>query len=337
MKHLAPLVRPLTLAALLGAGWNTPPAWPQAVAAVKAEAPLRGRAWQLANQAYAHYQAGRFARAATAAASAVQLRPDLLRLRMLLIYSLQKQGKNEEALKAIASARAAGLDEATLQQAETNVRAAAAGGAAGGPAGATASEAYNKAFPIATQAYTDYNAKNYADSARRAEQAFRLDPSQGQWALLWIGALEAQEQLGAAIEAADAALALDPPNKSDLVAKRQTLRRSQAVLPAQKAYQALIANNPAQAVPLAREAVALAPGTASHRLLLITSLLLAEQLPDAEKAADEALAQDNEDTAALGMRGYIRQRQGKTAQANEDFDAVLKQDWLDEKQSANLR
>src|SRR2546427_5706531 len=47
------LVRPLTLAALLGAGWNTPPAWPQAVAAVKAEAPLRGRAWQLANQAYA--------------------------------------------------------------------------------------------------------------------------------------------------------------------------------------------------------------------------------------------------------------------------------------------
>src|SRR2546427_6958865 len=35
------LVRPLTLAALLGAGWNTPPAWPQAVAAVKAEAPLR--------------------------------------------------------------------------------------------------------------------------------------------------------------------------------------------------------------------------------------------------------------------------------------------------------
>src|SRR5256885_12087015 len=53
----------------------------------------------------------------------------------------------------ISSARAAGLDEATLQQAETNVRAAAAGGAAGGPAGATASEAYNKAFPIATQAY----------------------------------------------------------------------------------------------------------------------------------------------------------------------------------------
>lgn len=37
------------------------------------------------------------------------------------------------------------------------------------------------------------------------------------------------------------------------------------------------------------------------------------------------------------MRGYIRQRQGKTTLANEDFDDVLKQDWLDEKQSANLR
>jgi tetratricopeptide (TPR) repeat protein len=225
MKHLAPLVRPLTLAALLGAGWNTTPAWPQALHPVKAEAPLKGRAWQLANQAYAHYQAGRFARAATAAEAAIRLRPDLLRLRMLLVYSLQKQGRNEEALKAIASARAAGLDDATLQQAEVNVRAASAGSATGG-AGAKVSDAYNKAFPIATQAYDDYNHRNYADSARKAEQAFRLDPTQGQWALLWIGALEAQEQLGAAIDAVDAALALNPPNRSDLVARRQTLQRS---------------------------------------------------------------------------------------------------------------
>lgn len=335
MKPFAPLLRPLTLVALLGACWSTPPAWTQALPATTAEAPLKGRAWQLANQAYAHYEAGRFARAATAAASAIRLRPDLLRLRMLLVYSLQKQGKSEEALKAIASARAAGLDEATLKQAEENVRATtAAGGPGAAPRG---SEAYNKAFPIATQAYDDYNRKNYTDSARKAEQAFRLDPTQGQWALLWVGALEAQEQLGAAIEAVDAALALGAPNRSDLVARRQTLQRSQAIVPAQKAYQALIANNPAQAVPFAREAVALAPATASHRLLLITSLMLAEQLPQAEQAADEALKQDDEDTAALGMRGYIRQRQGKTAQANEDFDAVLRQDWLDDKQSANLR
>src|SRR2546425_8949615 len=47
-------------------------------------------------------------------------------------------------------------------------------------------------------------------------------------------------------------------------AKRQTLRRSQAVLPAQKAYQALIANNPAQAVPFARDAVPGASRSEEH-------------------------------------------------------------------------
>jgi Flp pilus assembly protein TadD len=328
---MKPIVRPIALALLLGAGWTTLPVASQPPSGAAAEAPLKGRAWQLANQAYAHYEAGRYARAASSAEAAIKLRPDLLRLRLLLVYSLQKLGKTDEALQAIAAARAAHLDPAALQQAEDNMRAAAGGGAQ------TGSEAYRKAFPIATQAYEDYNSKNYAASASKAEQAFRTDPSQGEWALLWINALEAQELRHEAIEAAEAALRLGAPNKSDLVAKRQTLRRSLAVLPAQKAYQALIANNPAAAVPFAREAVAQAPEVASHRLLLVTSLMLSDQLPAAEQAATEALQQDDEDTAALGMRGYIRQRQGRTAQANEDFDAALAQDWLDEAQSNDLR
>ena len=32
------------------------------------------------------------------------------------------------------------------------------------------------------------------------------------------------------------------------------------------------------------------------------------------------------------MRGYLRQRQGKTEEADADFDAALKQDWLDDSQ-----
>ena len=35
------------------------------------------------------------------------------------------------------------------------------------------------------------------------------------------------------------------------------------------------------------------------------------------------------------MRGYLRQRQGKTEEADADFDAALKQDWLDDSQRRN--
>ena len=75
--------------------------------------------------------------------------------------------------------------------------------------------------------------------------------------------------------------------------------------------QALIANRPGDAVPLARQAVALAPDTASHRLLLMTALMLDGQLAAAEDAATDALRQDDENTVALVMRGYLRQRQAR--------------------------
>ena len=78
--------------------------------------------------------------------------------------------------------------------------------------------------------------------------------------------------------------------------------------------------------------MALAPDTASHRLLLMTALMLDGQLAAAEDAATDALRQDDENTVALVMRGYLRQRQGKTEEADADFDAALKQDWLDDSQ-----
>ncbi|WZB73389.1 hypothetical protein WJ968_35860 [Achromobacter xylosoxidans] len=83
--------------------------------------------------------------------------------------------------------------------------------------------------------------------------------------------------------------------------------------------------------------MALAPDTASHRLLLMTALMLDGQLAAAEDAATDALRQDDENTVALVMRGYLRQRQGKTEEADADFDAALKQEWLDDSQRRNVR
>jgi len=292
------------------------------------EAPLSGRAWKLADQAYKQYQAGRFAQAAASAAGAVRLRPDVLRLRMLLVYSLQRAGKLEDARKAADEAIKYGFNAPALQEASANLA------QAGGP---PPTEAYRLGFPLATQAYSEYNAQQYAESAAHAEQAFRTDPSQGAWALLWIGALEAQEKLDDGIAAANAAMSLGAPNTSDLKARIQVLRARKAVDPASAGYQAIIDNRPKKAIPFAREAVSLAPDDDSYRLLLISSLMLDNQLAAAEDAATEALKQNDENTVALEMRGYLRQLQGKKTLADADFDEAIKQDWLDEGQVRHVR
>ncbi len=335
---MTPLTRSLILSAALACVWAAAPAAAQTPA--KAEAPLEGAAWQFADEGYKNYDAGKYALAQQQAESAIALRPDVERLRLLLIYALQKQGKLKEADQAAANAIKNGLDTPALRQARANLRPqtaarpAGAGAVAGGPA---TTSAYRRGFPIATRAYADYNRADYPAAARGAEQAFRIDPKQGAWAMLWLDALEAQGKYEEADTAAAKAIALGAPNRNDLTARQQTMKRRMAIKPAEAGYQALIANRPGDAVPLARQAVALAPDTASHRLLLISALMLDNQLQAAEDAATDAMKQDDENTVALVMRAYLRQRQGKTDLANADFDAALKQDWLDDDQRRNIR
>lgn len=327
--------RSLVLSAALACAWAAAPVGAQAQA--RAEAPLEGAAWQFADEGYKNYDAGNYALAQQQAESAIVLRPDVERLRLLLIYALQKQGKLDEADKAAADAIASGLDSPALRQARANLRPAAATRPAASPAGPRASSAYQRGFPIATRAYADYNRADYSAAERGAERAFRIDPKQGAWAMLWLDALEAQGKYAEAEAAAAKAVSLGAPNSNDLAARQQTLKRRMAVKPAEEGYQALIANRPGDAVPLARQAVALAPESASHRLLLITALMLDNQLAAAEEAATDAMRQDDENTVALLMRGYLRQRQGRTQEADADFDAALKQDWLDDEQRRNVR
>jgi tetratricopeptide (TPR) repeat protein len=96
-----------------------------------------------------------------------------------------------------------------------------------------------------------------------------------------------------------------------------------ALLQAQQAYRSLSTQDDAAAVAQARAAVELAPEVATYRLLLITAQLQQGQLADAERSADQALQADGQDLNARVMRGYLRQRQGNSLLANEDFDAAL--------------
>jgi len=183
---MTPLTRTLLLSAALASVWTAAPvaalaqANTQANPQAKAEAPLEGAAWQFADEGYKNYDAGKYELAQQQAESAIALRPDVERLRLLLIYSLQKQGKLKEADQAAADGIKNGLDTPALRQARANLRpqtsARPAPRAAGG---AAPSSAYQRGFPIATRAYADYNRADYKAAARGAEQAFRIDPKQG--------------------------------------------------------------------------------------------------------------------------------------------------------------
>lgn len=233
----------------------TTPAYAQSDAPL----PLSGPAYRLAEQAFASYERGDYSAAYRQASEASRLRPDVVRLRLLQIYALQKLGRGDEARQQARNALNAGLKDpalAGLASAAPNVSSATGARAAPTTRQPPAERAYQQAFAIATEAYTAYNNDQMAVAASKAEQAFRQQPQQGAWAMLWVASLEAQQQLEQADAAAATALQLGAPNVADLRAKRVALGRQRAVKPAQDGYQALIAQDFGAAAGFAREAVA---------------------------------------------------------------------------------
>ncbi|QGM03939.1 NfrA family protein [Stenotrophomonas maltophilia] len=292
-----------------------------------AQLPLSGAAYRIAEQAFAAYERGDYRAAYQQSTEAIRLRPDVVRLRLLQIYALQKLGRGAEAQQQARRALDAGLKDSALPvlaAAAPTTTTGAARSAAVPRAPATAADRNNRqAYMLATEAYAAYGAGQMGIAASKAEQAFRQQPKQGAWALLWVAALEAQQQPEQADAAIGIALQLGAPNVEELRARRVALRRQRALLQAQQAYQSLSAGEDAAAIEQAHAAVELAPDVASYRLLLITAQLQGDQLADAEHSADQALQVDANDLNARVMRGYLRQRQGSTLRANEDFDAAL--------------
>lgn len=301
--------------------------------ALAAEVPLEGVAWEQADQAYRSYQSGRYRDALQQVDAALKLRPDVARLNLLKVYTLQKLGRRNEARQAAQSALKRGVRSAELRASLDNLQPQQPGGGSG-PA---PSAAFQRGFPYATKAFAAYNANDMASAASDAEVAFRADPSQGLWAMLWVNALEAQQRWADAVKAVDTAIALGAPNTTDLQARSQSVKRRMAERPTLLAYQALIGGRPGEAATLAREAVDLAPDVANQHLLLVTALLQDKQFAAAEQATDRALEENDENTVMLGMRAYLRQLQGKADAARADFDEALAQDWLDDSQLYNLR
>jgi Flp pilus assembly protein TadD len=324
--------------------------------AAAAERPLEGDAYQLADQAYKQYDAGHYETAQIMAENAIRLRPDVARLRLLLVYALEKQGKRQEAARAADAAIADGLGTPELRQAKANLqRPPAVAATPTQPAAQTPAQAsgqtpvqtpapvrkpapqtpYQRAYPVAARAYADYGRQDYAASAAGAERAFRAVPRQGEWALLWVESLGAQQRYEAASQAVDTALALGAPNKAALQARQQAYQKQIAASQAPAApapgseaatgaYAAYDKGAYQEAITLARQAVAQAPDNESYAQLLTTALAAGNkaQAAEAEARLSDAIARQPDSAQLLAQRGYARQRLGQPAGAASDFAAA---------------
>ena len=90
------------------------------VMAAANEAPLEGAAWQQADMAYKSYQSGRYSDALKQVNVALQLRPDVVRLNLLKIYTLQKLGRLGEARQFGEAAIKRGVNDPTLRNTVKN-------------------------------------------------------------------------------------------------------------------------------------------------------------------------------------------------------------------------
>ncbi|WP_312933215.1 tetratricopeptide repeat protein, partial [Pseudomonas sp.] len=106
-------------ATLLFGAWLGCTAAPCALAA---ERPLRGVAWGEADQAYRNYDAGRYREALGHIDGALKLRPDVVRLQLLKVYTLEKLGRRAEARQAAQAALKRGLRDPRLKAAVVNLQ-----------------------------------------------------------------------------------------------------------------------------------------------------------------------------------------------------------------------
>lgn len=291
----------------------------------------RGRVWRLSNEGYKAYARGDYATALERANAALALRPNVVRLHQLRVYSLQQLGRLEEAALAAERAIADGYTSPELQAALTNLRPAP------GAMGVPTTAAYRKAFPIATLAFTQLSEGKYAEAAANAEIAVRTDPSQGPWSLLWLNALQDLKRYEEMLVAGRQAIELGAPNRDVIGATMRLASQAIAGQHAEKAYTALAQNQPKEAVREAREAVRRAPDVFIQHLLLITALQAVQDIAGAEAAATEALKLGDENTTFRLQRAYLRQLLGQSASAQQDIDAVVAEDGIDDALRRNAR
>jgi tetratricopeptide (TPR) repeat protein len=215
------------------------------------------------------------------------------------------------------------------------------------PALAQVDDLTGPAWSQADRAYRAYEAKDFREAVEAARQAVALRPDLTRLRVLLVNSLAAAGDLRGAIVAADQAI--DAGVGADELKGIRERLAGQIAPPAaapvdpgfaaaDAGYKAFARKDYAAAIGSARQAVALVPGNAAYRLLLINALVAAGRLAEAEGAATAALAGAPGAAELRLQRGYIRQRLGHLGPAMDDLSRALREPGLTagQKRSARL-
>ena len=169
-----------------------------AIGARADELELTGPAWALADEAYKALDRQDYELAVSKAREAVRQRPDVRRLKRLLVDALARAGRLEEAERAAGEFLHANDNDPELSGLRSQLR-------------------QQLARRPAEAAYRALERKDYAEAARSAEAAVSYAPGVSAYRLLLISTLIADRQLERAEAAASGAVAQDSEDVVPLV------------------------------------------------------------------------------------------------------------------------
>ncbi|PWV83643.1 NfrA family protein [Phyllobacterium myrsinacearum] len=278
------------------------------------ELPLTGPAYEIAKEAYDAFARHDYGVAAARVREAIRQRPDVGRLRTLLVQALAAAGQSEdarrEALQAADDPLLSPASRAALKNlavtdkkpSEPPVNASPAQGS-GAPSQAT------PAYQAADAAYRAYDRRDYDTAVSKAREAVDLDPSNAAYHTLLANALAAQK-LAIRQRALDTSAA-------------QASVQSPADRAANAAYAAIRRQRYGEALGFAREAVRRAPDNRNFRLLLIQTLVQNRRQSDALVETGRAISRFGRTSDLLRQRGVLKAGLGDQKGAFDDFSAAL--------------
>ena len=188
-----------------------------------------------------------------------------------------------------------------------------------------ASRRADAAYAFAGKAYKASAKGNHAAAVIAAREALRLTPANRAYRSLLVYELsetgQFEEADAVASQAAPGASAAGPDD--ELVARQKMVRQHIAFKHFDEAAKAAAAGQADAAAESARKGVEYAPERSSHRLQLVGVLMAAQQWPQAEQVASDAIRDLGAQPALLVLRAYARQRLDQRPAATDDLDNAL--------------
>ncbi len=170
------------------------------------------------------------------------------------------------------------------------------------------------AYTKADEAYTAFKKGDFPTAISKAKEAISFRPDSLQLRLLLIDALAAGGNLEEA-DAADTEALSKFPKNADLISRQTTIReriayktRSETYAYADAALKAFARQDYQTAATEARRAVAADPTNRSYRLILVNSLIAANDIDEANTQVADAIAKVGDDPELLNRQRFIAER-----------------------------